>query len=102
MNYQQLEQKIIQWARDRNLIEGSDSKTQLLKTMSELGELADGINKGRYLEIVDGIGDVMVTLIIIAEQQGMSVEACLGAAYNEIKDRKGRMVDGVFVKDGDA
>lgn len=91
----------LKWANDRNLILGSDSKSQLLKTMSELGELADGINKRRPAEIKDGIGDVLVTLIIVAAQEGLSVEECLAAAYEEIKDRKGRMVDGVFIKEGD-
>lgn len=89
------------WAQDRNLILGSDSKSQLLKTMSELGELADGINKQRHNEIVDGIGDVMVTLIIIAAQNGLTIQECLEHAYNDIKDRKGRMIDGCFVKEGD-
>lgn len=92
---------IRQWAADRNLIEGSDPKSQLLKTMSELGELADGINKGRQAEIIDGIGDVVVTLVIIAAQLNLSFEGCVTAAYDEIKDRKGRMVNGVFIKEGD-
>lgn len=91
----------IGWAKDRNLIEGSDSKSQLLKTMSELGELADAINKRRPAEIKDGIGDVLVTLIIVAAQEGLTVGECLEAAYEEIKDRKGRMVNGVFIKEGD-
>lgn len=89
------------WAHDRNLINGSDPKSQLLKTMSELGELADGINKNRIHEIVDGLGDVMVTLIIVAAQYDLDLSECLNAAYLEIKDRKGKMIDGVFVKEGD-
>lgn len=96
-----LEAKVILWARGRNLIKGSDPKSQLLKTMAELGELADGINKQREAEIADGIGDVIVTLIIIAEMYGMSLPGCLELAYDEIKDRRGRMVDGVFIKEGD-
>lgn len=92
---------IRQWAQDRNLLLGSDPKTQLLKTMSELGELADGINKQRIDECKDGIGDVVVTLIIVATQLGLRFEDCIDHAYNEIKDRKGRMVDGVFIKEGD-
>lgn len=92
---------IRQWAEDRNLIEGSDPKSQLLKTMSELGELADGINKGRQAEIIDGIGDVVVTLVIVAAQCGLKFESCVESAYEEIKDRKGRMVGGVFIKEGD-
>jgi NTP pyrophosphatase (non-canonical NTP hydrolase) len=97
----ELIEKVIRWSHDRNIIYGSDSKTQCLKAMSELGELADGINKGRIDEIQDGIGDVIVCLINIAEQNSLSLEVCLQAAYNEIKDRKGTMINGVFVKDGD-
>lgn len=93
--------KILQWAHDRNLIEGSDPKSQLLKTMSELGELADGINKDRINEIVDGIGDVVVTLIIVAAQKGLDFHSCVEAAYDDIKDRKGQMINGVFIKEGD-
>lgn len=94
-------QLIREWAHARNLIEGSDPKSQLLKTMSELGELADGINKGRQAEIIDGIGDVVVTLVIIAEQLNLSFESCVATAYDDIKDRRGKMINGVFVKEGD-
>ena len=90
--------QIRHWAHERNLIEGSDPKSQLLKTMSELGELADAINKNRTAEIIDGIGDVVVTLVIIAAQLDLHFEGCIEAAYAEIKDRKGRMVNGVFIK----
>jgi NTP pyrophosphatase (non-canonical NTP hydrolase) len=94
-------QLIRDWAHARNLIEGSDPKSQLLKTMSELGELADAINKNRTAEIIDGIGDVTVTLIIIAAQLKLDFAGCVAAAYDEIKDRNGRMVNGVFIKEGD-
>ena len=97
----ELIEKEFQWGKDRNLIEGTTPHKQCLKTMSELGELADGINKDRINEIKDGIGDVIVTLILIGKQYDLTIEECLQAAYDEIKDRKGRMVDGVFVKDGD-
>jgi NTP pyrophosphatase (non-canonical NTP hydrolase) len=93
---------IRQWAHDRNLIEGTDAKTQCLKTMEELGELARAINKNRIDDIRDGIGDVIVTLVIIAEQyEGLSVESAIEAAYDEIKDRKGIVKNGVFIKEGD-
>ena len=92
---------IRQWAEDRNLIKGSDPKSQLLKTMSELGELADGILKNRPDEIVDGLGDTIVTLVIVAAQCGLTIEECIEHAYEEIKDRKGRMENGTFIKEGD-
>lgn len=101
MKLDRLEKLMLSWAEDRNLIEGSDPKSQLLKTVSELGGLADGINKQRKHEIKDGIGDVIVTLIIIAAQCGLSLDECLEQAYNDIKDRKGRMSGGCFVKEED-
>ena len=97
--FKQLNDLTLQWARDRNLIEGSDPKSQFLKTVSEMGELADAINKGSTEEQIDAIGDVLVTLIIVAEQLGLTLTECLAVAYMEIKDRKGRMINGVFVKE---
>ena len=92
-------QRIKQWHYARNLIEGSDDKTQFAKLIQEAGELSDNICKGR--DIRDDIGDMMVVLINIAERNNVSITECLEQAYNDIKDRKGRMVDGVFVKEGD-
>ena len=89
------------WAADRNIIKGSDPKSQLLKTMSELGELADGILKNRHVEIKDGLGDTIVTLVIVAAQCGFTIEECIEHAYEEIKNRKGRMENGAFIKEGD-
>lgn len=97
--FKQLNDLTLQWARDRNLIEGSDPKSQFLKTVSEMGELADAINKGSTEEQIDAIGDVLVTLIIVAEQLGLTLTECLAVAYMEIKDRKGKMINNVFVKE---
>lgn len=166
-----LEQSILGWAYERNLIKGSTCRKQLAKTCEELGELAAGLNKGKHDLIKDGVGDVLVTLIIangcaggeylfsseesgndwaIVRQQEMldsegtdvvlsllyeldyvvshathdswrvsvmfdmvrwlvvaaqraecSLAECLLTAWLEIKDRKGRMIDGVFVKQED-
>ena len=87
------------WAWDRNLIDGSTHNAQMLKLMEEVGELAGGVCKDKAYVIKDSIGDVFVVLTIIAAQMGWSLEECVQAAYNEIKDRKGKMVDGVFVKE---
>lgn len=97
----QLVNKVMRWAHDRNLINGSDAKSQCLKLQSEVGELSDAILKGRKDEVKDGIGDCMVVLTILAAQYGMTVSCCYEAAYQEIKDRKGRMVNGAFIKEGD-
>lgn len=92
---------IRQWAEARNLIAGSEPRAQFLKLIEEVGEIAHGMAKGRPEEIKDGIGDSIVVLTILAAQLGFTVEECIAAAWEEIKDRKGRMVDGVFIKEGD-
>ena len=91
--------KITDWHYDRNLIHGSDDKSQFAKLVSEVGELADNIAKGR--DIRDDIGDIIVVLINIAERNNTSIRDCLELAWGDIKDRKGKMVDGVFVKESD-
>ena len=88
-----------QWHRDRNLIEGATDKDQVCKLIQEVGELSDNVCKNR--DIRDDIGDIMVVLINIAERNNLSLTECLEVAYNDIKDRKGRMVDGIFVKESD-
>lgn len=87
------------WAWDRNLIDGSTPNAQMLKLMEEVGELVGGVCKDKGDVIKDSIGDVFVVLTIVAAQMGWSIEECVQAAYAEIKDRKGRMVQGVFVKE---
>ena len=93
--------KVVQWAKDRNLIEGATPDKQFLKLAEEMGELGSGLAKNNQDEIKDAIGDMMVVLTIMAEQLGMTVDEWYAHAYNEIKDRKGKMVDGVFVKESD-
>jgi NTP pyrophosphatase (non-canonical NTP hydrolase) len=92
---------IRQWATDRNLIEGSDIKSQFVKLIEEAGELADAIVKKNDIEFADAIGDMVVVLTIMAAQNRMLIEDCIDGAWQEIKDRKGKMVDGTFLKDAD-
>ena len=96
---EQLIQKVSQWHHDRNLIEGATSKDQVLKLIQEVGELSDSVCKQQ--DVKDDIGDIMVILINIAEREGTYLYECLRVAYEDIKDRKGRMVDGIFVKEDD-
>ena len=96
---EELTKLIIKWHHDRNLIKGSSDKDQVLKLMQELGELSDSVCKGN--DVKDDLGDMMVVMLNIMERQGVTMEECLKTAYNDIKDRKGRMVDGIFVKEGD-
>jgi NTP pyrophosphatase (non-canonical NTP hydrolase) len=90
---------IRKWHHDRNLIDGSDDKSQFAKLIQEAGELSDNICKGK--DIKDDIGDMIVVLVNIAERNDLSITECVRTAWDDIKDRKGKMVDGVFVKEGD-
>ena len=91
--------KIIDWAHDRNLIEGSTPAAQYEKLLEEVGELGRALIEQNESNIIDAIGDCAVVLSIIAAQSGYGIEYCIVGAYEEIKDRKGRMVDGKFVKE---
>lgn len=91
--------KVRTWHIDRNLIDGANDKDQVCKLIQEVGELSDNVCKGN--DIRDDIGDILVVLINIAVRNEVSLFECLQIAYDDIKDRKGKMVDGVFVKEAD-
>ena len=104
MKYEELQKKVIQWAKDRNILENSTAIKQIHKTREELYEtlgalrdLEDG--KESILDVADGIGDMLVTIILLANIVGLNSVDCLEDAYEEIKNRKGKMVDGFFVKE---
>lgn len=90
---------VLEWSSSKNLFTASDQKTQMLKCVSEIGELADNVAKSR--DIKDDIGDVLVTLINVARFDGLDIQECLEHAYEEIKDRKGKFINGTFIKEGD-
>lgn len=92
--------KVEEWAKEKGL-DQADSSKQMLKTIEEVGEIATALVRNDKDELRDGIGDVVVTLIILAMQNDMDLYECLNQAYNEIKSRTGKMIDGVFVKSSD-
>ena len=96
---QELIVKVEQWHVDRNLIDGANDKDQVLKLLQEMGELSDNVCKGN--DIRDDLGDMMVVMINIMKRNNITMEECLQVAYDDIKDRKGKMIDGIFVKEGD-
>jgi NTP pyrophosphatase (non-canonical NTP hydrolase) len=100
MTFEELNTLVVQWAKDRQIVPNSNPTAQLMKTMSELGELADATLKTDWAEIEDGVGDVLVTLILYCKLQDISVVDCLQRAYDTIKDRKGTLTpEGIFVKE---
>ena len=98
-NFDKLIQNVVGWAEDKNILKPENAAKQMLKVMEEVGETAGALAKNRTEDIKDGIGDSLVTLIILAKQCGFSAEECLQAAYDVIKNRTGKTVNGVFVKD---
>lgn len=92
--------KFTQWATDRKIIQNGNLQTQTLKLVSEVGELADNIAKGRGTK--DDIGDCFVVLNNLVEMQSYTWQECLEQAWNDIKNRTGTMNEhGVFIKDDD-
>ena len=87
------------WANERGLYEKGDPKTQYIKLMEETGEIGRAILKNDTEQIVDGIGDAVVVLTNLAELVGVPIEECIQEAYNVISKRKGKMINGTFVKD---
>ena len=87
------------WANERGLYSGGDTKTQTLKLMEEAGEICRAVLKVDKKATMDGIGDCVVVLTNLAELAGTSIEDCIDLAYNEIKNRTGKMNNGTFKKD---
>jgi NTP pyrophosphatase (non-canonical NTP hydrolase) len=103
---------VMAWGVDRGILVLDESKfafvedqgrarAQLLKCMSELGELADAVLKNDHHDMRDGLGDVLVTLVMFAANSGLTLRGSLQAAWEEIRDRRGKTVGGTFVKEGD-
>ena len=98
-SYNELEALVIAWATQKKIFENGTPARQCDKTLEEVEELADAIFNNDKEEIVDALGDILVTIIIQAEMQGLSLESCLESAYNVIAKRTGVMVNGQFQKD---
>lgn len=103
--FSELITKVNEWADDRNLKQ-ADPKIQWMRITEEVGEIRDVLLKPtKFTEpqaaLKDAIGDTLVTIIVLAHQLDLDVTECLGVAYDEINNRKGRMVNGTFVKEED-
>ncbi|SGU98827.1 mazG nucleotide pyrophosphohydrolase domain protein [Staphylococcus aureus] len=92
--------KVEKWSIEKNLHLAKPDR-QALKFYEEAGEIAAALSRSDKEALKDGIGDTVVTLIILAQQQGWTLEECLQYAYDEIKNRKGKTINGTFVKETD-
>ena len=98
--YAALESDIIRWAEARRILPNSTPTAQLLKAVSEMGELADATTKGNREDAMDAVGDLVVCILNYCALQDFNLVDCLELAYNQIKDRKGTLLpSGVFVKE---
>lgn len=90
-------EKIISWAKDRKI---DNPILQYAKVNEEIGEIAHELTRNRRNspELIDALGDSFVTLIILTDILGYNVNGVITAAYEVIKDRKGKTVDGTFIK----
>jgi len=99
MNYLNLEERVLMWAENKGILDNAEPINQGLKTLEEVNELLTGIVTDDREEIKDAFGDILVTIIIGAELQGLNLLDCLESALNIIEKRTGKMVNGQFVKD---
>lgn len=115
MQYSELESLVIQWGADKGILTKATPLAQAGKTLEEVEELLEacraqqegkeyfynskGVRVKTEEEVKDALGDILVTIILGAKLQNLSLEDCLESAYNVISKRTGKMVDGVFVKD---
>jgi NTP pyrophosphatase (non-canonical NTP hydrolase) len=98
-DYRILESQVLEWAKDKGILENGTPLKQSFKTLEEVGELINAVSTNNHLEIKDALGDVLVTIIIQAKMQKLDLIECLNMAYNTISKRTGEMINGTFVKD---
>ena len=98
-SYGELSALVIAWAAQKGILENGTPRAQAMKTWEETDELITAIENDDREEVIDALGDILVTIIIQAEMQGLKLVDCLESAYNVISQRTGKMVDGQFVKD---
>ena len=103
MSRSETSQNVLKWAKDKGILNSNDESVmkQTLKLVSEVGELSDAIIQKDESEIIDAIGDIQVVLTILCCQLGLNEDECFKTAYNVIKNRTGKTVDGVFIKDSE-
>ncbi|AHL19011.1 MazG-like pyrophosphohydrolase domain-containing protein [Listeria phage LP-083-1] len=91
---------IQQWSRNKGL-DTKDPRNQMLKVVEEVGETTQALVKGDKDHLPEEIGDIFVTIVILAQQIGLTIEQCAEVAYYKISERQGKIVDGIFVKEED-
>lgn len=96
---QGLKEKILDWADDKNLLHYENRFKQFGKLLEEVNELYNAMVDNNQEEIIDSLGDIKVVITILAEQLGFDIDECEEIAYQEIKNRTGKTINGTFIKD---
>ena len=91
-------ENVIEWAEQRGLLKEENHTKQLIKLMEEVGEISKAILEKNPYDTIDAIGDIRVVLTILAKQLGLDDDECFKSAYEVIKDRQGKLVDGTFIR----
>jgi NTP pyrophosphatase (non-canonical NTP hydrolase) len=99
LEFEHLRTAVLEWAAARSLLKPENAFKQMLKVSEEVGELAGAIAKNNREDTIDAIGDTLVTIIILSEQLGLDPTVCLLSAYQTIANRKGKTINGVFIKE---
>jgi NTP pyrophosphatase (non-canonical NTP hydrolase) len=94
-----MRKEILEWAKPKGLLNPDFAPKQFIKLVEEVGELANAILKNNKAEQIDALGDIQIVLNILAEQLGFDLDECLKSAYEEIKNRTGKTINGTFIKD---
>ena len=99
MSFAEYEIKVVQWGEARGIVQNATAQSQAIKTLEEVTELFDALNKKDMAATKDAIGDIVVTLIMVCAVLDLDLTQCLAGSYDEIKNRKGYLTkEGIFVK----
>lgn len=118
MSFEYLKDKVLSWADDKDLLHEKNAEKQFMKFIEEVFEFHsefeylcrisifkepepnyERIYTIDYMKLE--MGDIFVTLIILCEQIGIDPVECLSMAYEKISKRKGKTINGTFVKEED-
>jgi len=91
-------ENVIEWADKKGLLNEENHTKQLIKLMEEVGELSKAILEKNPYDTIDAIGDIRVVITILAKQLNLDDDDCFKSAYEVIKDRQGKMIDGTFIR----
>ena len=101
-NFEEINKLLKTWAEERNLLgENANPDAQGNRITGELGEMLQAYEKHQEAELQDSIGDLLVTICVFCHQIGENPIKCFNEAYDTIAHRKGKTVNGTFIKESD-